>query len=83
MDAYKETVNLGVLNAGEGVVINTVESMRLVGLEGLPRLTENSITTKAGLSSPVFGMEIGRAKSLAPALRAACSQTAEWVRRSS
>jgi IclR family acetate operon transcriptional repressor len=81
--AYKETVNLGVLNAGEVVVINTVESplgvrmsskignrrhlhttalgkcflaglpdkevSRLIRLKGLPRLTANTIVTKAGL----------------------------------
>jgi IclR family acetate operon transcriptional repressor len=81
--AYKETVNLGVLNAGEVVVINTVESplgvrmsskignrrhlhttalgkcflaglpdkevSRLIRLRGLPRLTANTIVTKAGL----------------------------------
>jgi DNA-binding IclR family transcriptional regulator len=81
--AYKETVNLGMLNAGEVVVINTVESplgvrmsskignrrylhttalgkcflaglpdkevSRLTRLKGLPRLTANTIVTKAGL----------------------------------
>lgn len=158
VDAYKETVNLGMLNAGEVVVINTVESplgvrmaskignrrhlhttalgkcflaglpdkevTRLIRLKGLPRLTENTITTKTELmaelgrvrktgyaidnqeneldgrcigapitsangrvlaavsiSGPVFRMEMSRAKSLAPALKAACAEIAESVRR--
>ena len=158
VDAYKETVNLGMLNAGEVVVINTVESplgvrmsskignrrhlhttalgkcflaalpdkevVRLIRLKGLPRLTDNTLTTKAGLleelarvrktgyaidnqeneldgrcigapivsaggrvvaaisiSSPVFRMEMARAKSLAPALKAACAEIADAIKR--
>jgi len=158
VESYKETVNLGVLNAGEVVVINTLESplgirmaskignrrylhttalgkcflaglsdkdiARMIRVKGLPRLTENTITTKTGLmaeiervrkagyaiddqeneldgrcigapvidaearvlaavsiSGPVFRMEMSRAKSLAPALKAACAEIAEAVRR--
>jgi DNA-binding IclR family transcriptional regulator len=87
VDTYKETVNVGVLNGGEVVVINTVESplgirmaskignrrhlhttalgkcflaglpdkeiARLVRVKGMPRLTENTIATKAGLMSEI------------------------------
>jgi DNA-binding IclR family transcriptional regulator len=158
VEASKETVNLGVLNAGEVVVINTVESplgirmaskignrrhlhttalgkcflagsadkeiARLVRVKGLPRLSQYTITTKAGLmaeiarvrkvgyavdnqeneldgrcigapvtdqegrvlaavsiSGPTFRMEMSRVKSLAPALKAACAEIAEAVRR--
>ena len=158
VDAYKETVNLGMLNSGEVVVINTVESplavrmsskignrrhlhttalgkcflaglpekevARLIRLKGLPKLTENTLTTKAALmselarvrkqgfaiddqeneldgrcigapvragdgrvlaavsiSSPVFRMDMNRAKSLAPALKQACAGIADAVQR--
>jgi IclR family transcriptional regulator, acetate operon repressor len=158
VETYKETVNLGVLNAGEVVVINTVESRlgvrmaskignrrhlhttalgkcflagladkeiaRMVRVKGLPRFTEKTITTKAGLmaeiarvrragyaidnqeneldgrcigapvadqegrvlaavsiSGPTFRMEMSRVKSLAPALKTACAEIAEAVRR--
>jgi DNA-binding IclR family transcriptional regulator len=158
VEAYKETVNLGMLNAGEVVVINTVESplgvrmsskignrrylhstaigkcflaglpdkdvARLIRLKGLPRLTANTLVTKPALaaelarvrkqgyaiddqeneldgrcigapvhaadgrvlaavsiSSPVFRMDSQRARSLAPALKKACAEIAEAVRR--
>jgi len=156
--SHKETVNLGVLNAGEVVVINTVESplgvrmaskignrrymhstalgkcflaglpdkevTRLARLKGMPRLTQNTLVTKAALlaelakvrkqgyaiddqeneldgrcigapiqsadgrvlaavsiSGPVFRMDMNRAKSLAPELKAACAEIADSVRR--
>jgi DNA-binding IclR family transcriptional regulator len=156
--AYKETVNLGMLNAGEVVVINTVESplgvrmsskignrrhlhttaigkcflaglpdkevSRLIRLKGLPRLTANTLVTKTALlaelarvrkqgyaiddqeneldgrcigaavqaadgrviaavsiSGPVFRMDMNLAKSLAPALKTACVEIGEAVRR--
>jgi IclR family acetate operon transcriptional repressor len=156
--ACKETVNVGVLNAGEVVVINTVESplgvrmaskignrrhvhttalgkcflagmpdkevSRLVRMKGLPRLTANTLVTKTALfselarirklgyaiddqeneldgrcigaavqsadgrvlaavsiSGPVFRMDNARAKSLAPALKSACAEIADAVRR--
>lgn len=146
----KETVNLGILDAGEIVVIQTVESpqsvrmaskvgnrrylhatalgkallagmpdkeiLRLVRLKGLPKLTENTIIAKAALlseiekvrkqgyaidnqenelegrcigapisgpdgsvvaalsiSSPVFRMDMARARSWAPRLKAVCA----------
>jgi DNA-binding IclR family transcriptional regulator len=81
----KETVNLGILDAGEVVVINTVESpqavrmsskignrrhlhatalgkvllsgmrdkeiQRLVKLKGLPKVTDETLTTKTGLAA--------------------------------
>jgi IclR family KDG regulon transcriptional repressor len=81
----KETVNLGILDAGEVVVINTVESAqavrmsskignrryihstalgkvlvagmpekdvaRLIRMKGLPRLTEQTLTTRAALTA--------------------------------
>ena len=87
VDAYKETVNLGILNAGEVVVINTVESplgvrmsskignrrhlhstaigkcflaglpdrdlMRLLRVKGMPRLTPNTLVTKADLMAEI------------------------------
>jgi DNA-binding IclR family transcriptional regulator len=158
VDAYKETVNLGMLNAGEVVVINTVESplgvrmsskignrrhlhttalgkcflaglpdkqvARLIRLKGLPKLTSNTLIAKTALmaelarvrkvgyaiddqeneldgrcigapicapdgrvlaavsiSGPVFRMDMNRAKSLAPALKQACAEIAEAVRR--
>ena len=158
VDATKETVNLGILDAGEVVVINTVESpqavrmsskignrrhlhttalgkiflaglpekefLRLIRLKGLPRLTGNTITTKAGIveeiqrvrkqgwaldnqeneiegrcigapilapdnrvvaalsvSGPVFRMDMARAKSLVPQLRAFCAEISEALRR--
>ena len=158
VDAYKETVNLGIMNAGEIVVINTVESplgvrmsskignrrhlhttalgkcflaglpdkevARITRLKGLPRLTANTLVTKSALmadlarvrkqgfaiddqeneldgrcigapivasdgrvlaavsiSGPVFRMDLARAKSLAPALKAACAEIALVVSR--
>jgi IclR family transcriptional regulator, KDG regulon repressor len=83
----KETVNLGILDAGEVVVINTVESpqavrmaskignrrhlhstalgkvflaglpekefLRLIRMKGLPRLTPNSLVTKADVIAEI------------------------------
>jgi len=83
----KETVNLGILDAGEVVVINTVESpqavrmsskignrrlphstalgkvllagmpdkeiLRLIRMKGLPRLTEQTLTTKTALMQEI------------------------------
>jgi IclR family transcriptional regulator, KDG regulon repressor len=157
VDAYKETVNLGILNAGEVVVINTVESplgvrmsskignrrhlhstaigkcflaglpdkdlLRLVRVKGMPRLTPNTLVTKADLmaeiervrkqgyaidneenemdgrcigapvygpdgrvlgavsiSSPLFRMDINRARSLAPELKSVCAQISQAVK---
>jgi DNA-binding IclR family transcriptional regulator len=153
----KETVNLGMLNAGEVVVIHTVESplgvrmsskignrrylhstalgkcflaglpekevSRLMRIKGQPRLTANTLVTKPALiaeltrvrklgyaiddqeneldgrcigapvesggrvvaavsiSGPVFRMDMNRARSLAPALKAACAEISEAVRR--
>jgi DNA-binding IclR family transcriptional regulator len=151
VDATKETVNLGILDAGEVVVINTVESpqavrmsskignrrhlhstalgkiflaglpekefLRLIRMKGLPRLTEFTLTSKAevveeigrvrkqgwamdnqeneiegrcigapiltpdgrvmaalSISGPVFRMDMARAKSLVPQLKAFCAE---------
>jgi len=153
----KETVNLGILDAGEVVVINTVESPqavrmsskignrrhlhatalgkillagmhdkevhRLIKLKGLPKVTAETLTTKTALaaelhkvrqqgwaldnqenelegrciggpivgpadrvvaalsiSGPVFRMDISRAKSLVPELKAACAEISRAVR---
>jgi IclR family acetate operon transcriptional repressor len=150
-------VNLGILNGGEVVVINTVESplgvrmsskignrrylhstaigkcflaglpdkdlLRLVRVKGMPRLTANTLVTKADLmaeiervrkqgyaidneeneldgrcigaavlgpdgrvlgavsiSSPLFRMDINRARALAPELKSVCAQIAQAVR---
>jgi IclR family transcriptional regulator, KDG regulon repressor len=87
VDATKETVNLGILDAGDVVVINTVESpqavrmsskignrrhlhttalgkiflaglpekefLRLIKMKGLPRLTENTLTTQAAVIAEI------------------------------
>jgi len=151
VDATKETVNLGILDAGEVVVINTVESpqavrmsskignrrhlhstalgkiflaglpekefLRLIRMKGTPRLTDHTLTTKAdvveeinrvrkqgwamdnqeneiegrcigapiltpdgrvvaalSISGPVFRMDVARAKSLVPQLKAFCAE---------
>ena len=153
----KETVNLGILDAGEVVVINTVESQqavrmsskignrrllhssglgkvllaglsdkevsRLVRVRGLTRLTDRTITNKADLlaeiqkvrrqgwalddqenelegrcigapiagpdqrvigalsiSGPVFRMDLKCARSLVPALEAACREISRAIR---
>jgi len=153
----KETVNLGILDAGEVVVINTVESpqavrmsskignrrylhatalgkvllsgmpekevARLVKLKGLPKVTGETLTTKAALtaelqkvrqqgwaldnqenemegrcigapilgperkivaalsiSGPLFRMDLARARSLVPGLKAACEEISRAVR---
>ena len=157
VDATKETVNLGILDAGEVVVINTMESpqavrmsskignrrhlhstalgkiflaglpekefLRLIRMKGLPRLTENTLTTKAAvteeinrvrkqgwamdnqeneiegrcigapiltpdgrvlaalsISGPEFRMDLARAKSLVPQLKAFCAEISEALR---
>jgi DNA-binding IclR family transcriptional regulator len=153
----KETVNLGILDAGEVVVINTVESpqavrmsskignrrylhstaigkvllggmpdkevQRLLRIKGIPKLTGETITTKPAvmaeiqkvrtqgwaldnqeneiegrcigapitgpdgsivaalsISGPVFRMDIKRAQSLVPELKAACAEVSRTVR---
>jgi IclR family transcriptional regulator, KDG regulon repressor len=87
VDTHEETVNLGILNAGEVVVINTVESplgvrmsskignrsylhstalgkcllaglpdkdlLRLLRVKGMPRLTPNTLVTKAELTAEI------------------------------
>jgi IclR family KDG regulon transcriptional repressor len=150
VEATKETVNLGILDAGEVVVINTVESpqavrmsskignrrhlhstalgkiflaglpekefLRLIRMKGLPRLTDHTLTTKAAvveeikrvrkqgwamdnqeneiegrcigapiltpdgrvvaalsISGPVFRMDVARANSLVPQMKAFCA----------
>ncbi|SPE40342.1 Transcriptional regulator, IclR family [Candidatus Sulfopaludibacter sp. SbA3] len=157
VQATKETVNLGILDAGEVVVINTVESpqavrmsskignrrhlhstalgkiflaglpekefLRLIRMKGLPRLTDNTLTTKAAvveeiklvrkqgwamdnqeneiegrcigapiltangrvlaalsISSPVFRMDLARAKSLVPQLKSFCAEISEALK---
>ena len=152
----KETVNLGIVDAGEVVVINTVESpqavrmsskignrrhlhstaigkvmlagmpdkevQRLLRLKGLPKLTEQTLTSKAAvleeilrvrqqgwaldnqeneiegrcvgapiagpegqviaalsISGPEFRMDLERARSLVPALKAACAEISRAV----
>ncbi|MDR3703448.1 MAG: IclR family transcriptional regulator [Candidatus Sulfopaludibacter sp.] len=154
VDATKETVNLGILDAGEVVVINTVESpqavrmsskignrrhlhstalgkiflaglpekefLRLIRMKGLPRLTDQTLTGKPAvieeinrvrkqgwamdnqeneiegrcigapiltpdgrvaaalsISGPVFRMDVARAKSLVPQLRAFCAEISQ------
>jgi DNA-binding IclR family transcriptional regulator len=86
-NSSKETVNLGILDAGEVVVINTVESpqavrmsskignrryahssalgkillagmaereiLRLIRMKGLPRLTDQTLTTKAAVMAEI------------------------------
>lgn len=151
VEASKETVNLGILDAGEVVVINTLESpqavrmsskignrrhlhstalgkiflaglpekefLRLIRMKGLPRLTEHTLTTRAAvieeikrvrkqgwamddqeneiegrcigapiltskgrvvaalsISGPEFRMDLDRAKSLVPPLKAFCAE---------
>jgi len=94
VESCKETVNLGILDAGEVVVVNTVESpqsvrmsskvgnrrhlhttaigkvllaglndrevLRLIRLKGLPKLTPNSIVTKAALMAELNNIrEVG------------------------
>lgn len=158
VDATKETVNLGILDAGEVVVINTVESpqavrmsskignrrhlhttalgkiflaglpekefLRLIKMKGLPRLTEHTLTNQAAviaeinrvrkqgwsidnqeneiegrcigapihasdgrvlaalsISGPVFRMDMARAKSLVPQLKAFCAEISEALAR--
>jgi len=155
--ASKETVNLGILDAGEVVVINTVESpqavrmsskignrrllhatalgkvllagkpdkevARLIRMKGLAKLTEETLTTKAAvmaeiqkvrhqgwaldnqeneeegrcigapvvgpdglvaaalsISGPVFRMDMSRARSLVPELKAICEEISRGVR---
>ncbi|HWC96954.1 MAG TPA: IclR family transcriptional regulator [Candidatus Sulfopaludibacter sp.] len=157
VEATKETVNLGILDAGEVVVINTVESpqavrmsskignrrhlhstalgkiflaglpekefLRLIRMKGLPRLTEFTLVTKAAvideirrvkkqgwamdnqenemegrcigapivapdgrvvaalsISGPVFRMDMARATSLVPQLRAFCAEMSAALR---
>ena len=152
----KETVNLGIVDAGEVVVINTVESpqavrmsskignrrhlhstaigkvmlagmadkevQRLLRLKGLPKLTEETLTSKAAvleeilrvrqqgwaldnqeneiegrcvgapiagpegqviaalsISGPEFRMDLERARSLVPGLKAACAEISRAV----
>ncbi len=154
VEATKETVNLGILDAGEVVVINTVESpqavrmsskignrrhlhstalgkiflaglpekefLRLIRMKGLPRLTDQTLTSKPAvieeinrvrkqgwamdnqeneiegrcigapiltpdgrvvaalsISGPVFRMDVARAKSLVPQLKAFCAEISE------
>jgi IclR family KDG regulon transcriptional repressor len=154
VEATKETVNLGILDAGEVVVINTVESpqavrmsskignrrhlhstalgkiflaglpekefLRLIRMKGLPRLTDQTLTGKPAvieeinrvrkqgwamdnqeneiegrcigapiltpdgrvvaalsISGPVFRMDVARAKSLVPQLKAFCVEISE------
>ncbi len=156
VDATKETVNLGILDAGEVVVINTVESpqavrmsskignrrhlhstalgkiflaglpdkefLRLIRMKGLPKLTDHTIVSKTAVideiktvrkqgwamdnqeneiegrcigapivapdgrvvaalsvSGPVFRMDLARAKSLVPQLKAFCLEISEKV----
>jgi DNA-binding IclR family transcriptional regulator len=153
----KETVNLGVLDAGEVVVLNTVESpqavrmsskignrrrlhstalgkvflaglpekefLRLIRLKGLPKLTPYTLTLKADLvaeiehvrkqgyavdsqenemegrcvgapilgpdgrvlaalsiSGPLFRMDLARAMSLVPELKARCADISDAVK---
>jgi DNA-binding IclR family transcriptional regulator len=153
----RETVNLGILDAGEVVVINTVESpqavrmsskignrrlphstalgkvllagmtdkevLRLIRMKGLPKLTDETLTTKTAvmaevqkvrqqgwaldnqenelegrcigapivgpdgrvlaalsISGPVFRMDMVRAQSLVPELKAICGEISESVR---
>jgi len=157
VNATKETVNLGILDAGEVVVINTMESpqavrmsskignrrhlhstalgkiflaglpekefLRLIRMKGLPRLTDNTLVTKAAvieeinrvrkqgwamdnqeneiegrcigapifapdgrvlaalsISGPEFRMDLARAKSLVPQLKAFCAEITEALR---
>ena len=70
VEAYKETVNLGMLNGPNGRCI------------GAPiQAAYGRVVTAVSVSGPVFRMSMNRAKSLAPPLKAACAEIGDAFRR--